>query len=119
MVIDSLYHPPHITVDPSRNGDGDGDGDGQLYLVHHFEGKPLVREYIANTMLGVEYLWGRPVCLETSELVPAGSREGTQQIAGSVGSLPETPRTEAGEWRRVRYTMKDRQLSREILAPQE
>jgi stage V sporulation protein R len=113
MVVDSLYHPPHVTVDPERNG------DGRLYLVHHFEGKPLVREYIANTLLGVEYLWGHPVCLETSEMVPVGAKEETQSMVAGSGRLPETPRTEAGEWRRVRYTMEDRQLSREILAPQE
>ena len=113
MVVDSLYHPPHVTVDPERNG------DGRLYLLHQFEGKPLVREYIANTLLGVEYLWGRPVCLETSEMVPVGAKEESQPMTAGFGTLPETPRTEAGEWRRVRYTMENRQLSREILEPQE
>ncbi len=113
MVVDSLYHPPHVMVDPDRNE------NGRLYLVHHFEGKPLVRDYIANTLLGVEYLWGRPVCLETSELVPVGAEEESQPVTASFGRLPETPRTPASEWRRVRYTMEERQLSREILAPQE
>ncbi len=113
MVVDSLYHPPHVTVDPDRNG------NGRLYLVHHFEGKPLVRDYIANTLLGVEYLWGRPVCLETSELVPVGAQEESQPATTGFGRLPETPRTPASEWRRVRYSMERRQLSREILAPQE
>ena len=113
MVVDSLYHPPHITIDPDRNE------DGRLYMVHHFEGKPLVRDYIANTLLGVEYLWGRAVCLETSELEPSGSREETQGRTASAGHQPETPRSASGEWRRVRYTMQNRQLSREILAPEE
>jgi hypothetical protein len=36
--------------------------------VHHFEGKPLVHEFIANTMMGIEFLWGKPVMLETSEV---------------------------------------------------
>ena len=113
MVIDALYHPPHVTVDPDRNE------DGCLYLVHHFEGKPLVREYIANTLLGVEYLWGGPACLETSEQVPVGSKEDGPTAAAGMGQLPEAPRTEAVEWRRVRYTMKARRLSREILEAQE
>ena len=110
MVIDSLYHPPHVTIDPGRNE------DGRLYLVHHFEGKPLVRDYIGNTLLGAAYLWGGTVCLETSERVAVGAREALPQTTGSAGHRPETPRTEAGEWRRVRYTMQDRQLSREVLA---
>ena len=112
MVIGSLYHPPHVTVDTERNE------DGRLFLVHHFEGKPLVRDYIANTLLGVEYLWGRPVCLETSELVPIDTKDESQTAPAGHGRLPETPRTPAGEWRRVRYTMEERQLSREILDPQ-
>jgi stage V sporulation protein R len=113
MVVDSLYHPPHVTVDAA------GDEDGRLNLVHHFEGKPLVREYIAGTLLGIEFLWGRPVCLETSELVPVGAKDDAQPITGSLGNLPETPQAPDAEWRRVRYLMQDRQLSREILAPQE
>lgn len=67
MLIDSLYHPPSISVDTKRSS------DQQLRLVHHFEGKQLVREYIDNTMLGLEYLWGGPVHLETSILKKDGS----------------------------------------------
>ncbi len=109
MVVDSLYHPPHVTVDPQRNE------NGRLYLIHHFEGKPLVRDFIANTLLGVEYLWGHPVCLETSELVPTSPKEEAQPQVAPTGQLPEAPRQPAGEWRRVRYTMEKRQLSREII----
>ncbi|MBL0715913.1 MAG: SpoVR family protein [Desulfosarcina sp.] len=109
MVVDTLYHPPHVTVDPDRNE------DGRLYLIHHFEGKPLVREYIANTLLGVEYLWGRPVCLETREMVPVSPGEETQAVVGASGSLSESPRATAGKWQRVRYTMEKRQLTRAII----
>ena len=63
MLIDSLYHPPHIEIDPDKST------DGRLYLVHHFEGKPLVTDFIANTMMGIEYLWGAPVMLDTHEVV--------------------------------------------------
>jgi len=99
MVLGSLYHPPNIEIDPSQGE------EGALYLVHHFEGKQLVQEYIANTMVGIEYLWGKEVHLETSEAVfssPSGSsREG--------GEEPEIT------WQRVVYSMKDKVLTRKAL----
>jgi stage V sporulation protein R len=102
MINESLYHPPHITVKEVSSE------SPELYLVHHFEGKPLVQEFIANTMMGIEYLWGKPVMLETSEVVSQEKQP------------PDTPassRTGAGKelriaWRRVVYTMKDRKLSK-------
>ena len=63
MLKNSLYHPPHIDIDPDKSQ------NGSLYLMHHFEGKPLVTDFIANTLLGIEYLWGGKVELETSEVV--------------------------------------------------
>jgi len=100
MVLASLYHPPHIEIAPERGK------DGILYLVHHFEGKQLVQEYIANTMVGIEFLWGAPVQLETSEAV-------IEQTRGTAGK-------EGGEeaditWQRVVYTMKEKVLSRQVL----
>lgn len=94
MVQDSLYHPPHITVDLGRTQ------TGPLTLVHHHEGKPLVQDFIQNTLLGMEYLWGDSVILETTD----------------VKDLKE-PREPDGQpeviWQRVRYTMSDRKLERE------
>jgi len=99
MVLASLYHPPHIEIAPERGV------EGMLYLVHHFEGKQLVSEYIANTMVGIEYLWGAPVQLETSEAV-------IQQHGGAGREgLEEFDIT----WQRVLYTMKEKTLSRQIL----
>jgi len=103
MLFNSLYHPPHITVDETKNG------DGQLYLVHHFEGRPLVTEYIANTMLGIEYLWGHKVLLETSEVVPSPP---TPAAPGSGREGLPPPEI---KWRRVVYTMKERKLSKRTL----
>jgi len=101
MLLETLYHPPHIEIDTQKAK------DGGLYLYHRFEGKPLVKDYIGNTMLGIEYLWGRPVQLETSEVV---SRHAGPNGA-PTGSLPETSPEEDVTWQRVRYTMKDRKLS--------
>jgi len=95
MLLNGLYHPPFIEVLPEKNS------DGVLYLCHRFEGKPLIKGFIANTMLGIEFLWGNPVRLETSE----------------VQALPEEDRESGGiRWERVLYTMKNRKLSREVLS---
>ncbi|MFZ1200899.1 MAG: SpoVR family protein, partial [Desulfobacterales bacterium] len=95
-----LYHPPHITIDVKKR-------DGNvLYLVHHFEGKPLVRDFIANTMLGLEYLWGGTVKLETSEVVATRDAAAQQEEA----------RPAEIRWERALYTMKDRKLAREVMA---
>jgi stage V sporulation protein R len=102
MLLDALYHPPHITIDEGKSD------NHNLYLNHHFEGKPLVKDFIANTMLGIEYLWGGPVQLETSEVVSVGPETGASQ--------QEEPSKTEIKWERVRYTMKDRKLVREVLA---
>lgn len=98
MMLENMYHPPYITVDVTKQN------ENSLYLYHHFEGKPLVNEYIANTMMGIEYLWGGPVQLETSEVVSA---EPKGEMAGSDPEELEIT------WRRVVYTMKDKQLSKQ------
>ena len=110
MLIDSLYHPPHITVDQEKAG-----GDGILYLIHHFEEKPLVKEFITNTMLGIEYLWGRTVQLETSEIVAP-----PKKVQDTLSSLYPQAKEEVKEeeeikWERVLYTMEKRKLSRKVL----
>jgi stage V sporulation protein R len=109
MLLNSLYHPPCIEIDRSKTG------NGSLYLVHRFEGKPLVREFIANTMLGIEYLWGKPVQLETSEIVRAEPAPSSAGIPGMRMSLSEERDESEMKWQRVRYTMQGRKLTREVL----
>jgi stage V sporulation protein R len=94
MLLGLLYHPPSIIVDREKSK------DGNLYLVHRFEEKPLVQEFIGNTMLGIEFLWGGPVQLETSEVVtvPAAEREGDKK--------PPIL------WRRMLYSMDKRELEK-------
>ena len=98
MLFDSLYHPPKIEIVADKST------DGCLYLSHINEGKPLVNEYIENTMLGIEYLWGKPVKLETSEAeVKPGGEVEDEELPPQV------------TWTRVRYTMQDRKLSKEMV----
>jgi len=105
MLQGTLYHPPHITVDPEKGG-----ADGALYLVHLFEGKPLVQDFIRNTMIGLEYLWGKPVSLETSEAVAKEPpRRSTTGLSGGDDQPPPV------EWKRVLYTMDNRKLSKTTL----
>jgi len=98
MVQDQLYHPPYITVDPARTKSG-----AELTLVHHFEGKPLVRDFVSGTLLGLEFLWGGPAVLETTEV---------KDIKRPAEDAPQDTPPQIS-WQRVRYRMKDRKLSRE------
>jgi stage V sporulation protein R len=109
MLLDSLYHPPHITIDLKKSE------NSSLYLVHHFEEKPLVKEFIANTMLGIEYLWGGPVKLETSEVVSSSRSQEQPLVSGfKKPAQQEFKKTEV-KWQRVLYTMENRKLSRGII----
>jgi stage V sporulation protein R len=106
MIQDSLYHPPHITVDTQRMK------EGKLYLVHHFEGKPLLNEFIANTMMGIEYLWGKPVQLETSEVVSTGKPQTSPWVSPLTPPAQEETKAPEIKWRRVLYTMEKRKLTK-------
>ncbi|NLE01177.1 MAG: SpoVR family protein [Fibrobacter sp.] len=105
MLKEHLYHPPYIEVNSEKTK------DGILYLNHNFEGKPLVSEYIANTMLGIEYLWGGPVVLETSEII--SDQSGGRRYGGSVPEKPDDKKEY--HRKRVLYTMKERKLSKQDL----
>lgn len=94
MLLDNLYHPPYITFSVTR--------DSKLYLKHHFEEKPLVQEYISNTMLGIEYLWGRPVQLETHEV-------------DSLSAPDEGNSKPHITWKKVLYTMENKKLFKRAL----
>ncbi|MCD6273658.1 MAG: SpoVR family protein [Deltaproteobacteria bacterium] len=109
MVLDSLYHPPQIEIDTEKMK------DNSLYLTHTFENKPLVKEFISNTMVGIEYLWGAPVHLETHEVV--GARSVPSQDLTLLGPTPTGDETAAPEikWQKVLYSMKNKKLTRKIL----
>jgi len=109
MVQDSLYHPPHITV---KNNTG---GKQDLYLIHQFEGKPLVTEFIANTMMGLEYLWGKPVKLETSEVVSQAGQQPATTVSRPTSPPPDGADAPEMVWQRVIYTMENRKLSKAVI----
>jgi stage V sporulation protein R len=105
MIIDSLYHPPCIELDERECV------EGCIYLSHRFEGKPLVKEFIPNTMLGISYLWGGPVKLETSERVG----EAEESTPTWPYATPPAGEEKEPAFERVLYTMLDRKLTRTVL----
>ncbi|MEE4241083.1 MAG: SpoVR family protein [Desulfopila sp.] len=101
MVLDSLYHPPSIEISVLE--------DNSLLLNHVFEGKPLVQEYIKGTLLGIEYLWGNQVYLDTHET------QLQKTPSAAEGQATKEKAADQISWRRVRYRMKERVLSRKDL----
>lgn len=110
-MLNSLYHPPCIKVDHARTAK-----DETLYLVHEFEGKELVKEYITNTMLGLEYLWGRKIVLETREV----DEEAFQNIPESdLEKYLQEEKDLDFKFQKIRYTMEDRKLRRDVVPDEE
>lgn len=101
MVADSLYHPPSVSLSVNTAN--------TLVLNHVFENKPLVRDFVDGSLMGLEYLWGGPICLYTSEQVPS---KPDGMAAADVRSEGEDLQY---VWKRFRYTMKDRKLFRELV----
>ena len=106
MVLDSLYHPPYIRVDTEKSS------NGILYLDHRFEGKPLYKDFIPNTMMGIEYLWGKPVKLETTELV---EKPKPRTPVFGIPPKKEEEKKKEPEFRRVLYTMENRKIYKKNL----
>ena len=106
MLLESLYHPPCIEIDQEKGN------NNTLYLVHRFEGRPLVEEFIANTMMGIEYLWGGTVQLETSEVesITPAPKNGLDSVPSA--SQQGQPEEHEVKWRRVLYTMEDKKLTK-------
>ncbi|HPB02900.1 MAG TPA: hypothetical protein PLZ67_08095, partial [Bacteroidales bacterium] len=68
-----------------------------LYLVHTFEGKQLVQDFIPEVLNGLCFLWGGEVKLETTDIV--------------VNREAETE-DEMYELRRVLYTCSERKINK-------
>jgi len=90
MLLDSLWHPPFIQVNELQSN------SEKLILTHVDEGKPLVRQFIANTLMGIGFLWGGDVELYTTDIYYRQKNEGEEL------ELIKEP---------VVYVMKDRKLT--------
>lgn len=110
MLVETLYHPPEISIDIS------GCKNGVLYLSHKFENKPLKFDFIENTMIGIEYLWGGPVHLETSEPATAGKTAASYANFWDPSSQQtEEKKPEPIKWKRMLYIMENRKLHKREL----
>jgi stage V sporulation protein R len=110
MIVKTLYHPPEISVDISRSK------NGILYLNHKFEYKPLKIDFIENTMIGIEYLWGGPVHLETSEPSSSGKTATNDANFWDPTSQPgEEKKPEPIKWKRMLYIIENRKLHKQEL----
>ena len=109
MVKESLYHPPHLTIDLEKTD------ESNLWLDHTFEDKPLVREFINNTMIGLEFLWGGKVTLDTTEVKSIKKPDQQPTLPGMGPAASEEDTQPKVEWQRVRYTMKDRKVSKGLV----
>ncbi len=92
MLLDSLYHPPKIDIVKEKTT------EDRLYLSHSFEGKQLVKEFIPDVLIGIEFLWGGVVEIETTEIV--------------LKKSPVNKEKPQHEYRRVLYTAKDRKVTK-------
>ncbi len=101
VLLDSLYHPPSIQVEEEKTN------YSVLYLVHNFEGKQLVKDFIPNVMIGTEFLYGAKVQLETTEVVE-------EDEDGDL--FNESENSDELKWQRVRYTIENKKISKEILS---
>ena len=109
MLFDMLYHPPLVTVDEEKTK------NSELHLVHHFEDKPLIKDFIPNTMLGIEYLWGGEVHLETHEVAPSSAMDEMPYTTSRLGPPNASPEIKEIKWQKVIYTMKNRKLSKRVI----
>jgi stage V sporulation protein R len=66
-------------------------------------------------MIGIEYLWGAPVHLETSEVVSVPVSQDT--VMTPSFPIPQNQEIQEQEvkWERVLYTMENRKISKKVL----
>ncbi|KKR30938.1 MAG: SpoVR-like protein family protein [Candidatus Gottesmanbacteria bacterium GW2011_GWC2_39_8] len=95
-----LYHPPYVVISEDKAK------GGELYLDHIFEGRMLVTRYIPSVLMGISFLAGSRVRLETTEFE-------SEEVEGLDIEGFETKRL------RVLYTCKGTNIQREVLFTEE
>lgn len=93
MLLDSLYHPPLMYADDERCS------ENLLYVVHVFEGKQLVADFIPEVLIGLEFLWGGEVQLETTEIYQLADENEEEGVRY--------------DYRTVLYSCKNRQVQKQ------
>lgn len=96
-----LYHPPHIIIAEEKTK------DGELYLDHVYEGRTLFTKHIPAVLIGLEFLWGKRVRLETTEYEEAKHQNWWEWQMG--GFKPEHKKI------RVVYTCEKKKVERKVL----
>jgi stage V sporulation protein R len=61
-------------------------------------------------MMGIEFLWGSTVQLETSEVITV-----SPPTPQSPDALPDPTVKPEFKWRRVVYTMKERKIAKRVI----
>lgn len=102
MLNKSLYHPPYTVISNKKAK------EKELYLDHIFEGRQLVTKYIEPVLIGLSFLWGGAVKLETTEfeIEPQDRFKKSRNPEGEI----EYDRL------RVLYTCKGKDFERHILS---
>lgn len=105
MLNKSLYHPPYIVINEDKGK------EGELYLDHIFEGRSLVTKYISQVLIGLAYLAGGRVKLETTEFkVEQASRPRPFQVPDAKIKYKKL---------RVLYTCDKKKVNRDVLSEEE
>jgi stage V sporulation protein R len=84
----SLYGTPVITIE-----DGNYNGNRELFLKHEFIGQELNPVLESGALENIYYLWGKPVYLETAEIIrdsggnPTGVRKLIHSYDGNNHSI--------------------------------
>lgn len=101
MLNGTLYHPPHVVISEEKAE------KNELYLDHIFEGRTLVTKYIPAVLIGLSYLWGDDVALETTEF--EFEEKNFWERMQNPDESPEFKKL------RVLYTCQDKKIKRNIL----
>jgi stage V sporulation protein R len=91
MLLDSLYHPPLVKINHEKTD------SKNLYLIHQYEGKQLVKDFVPDVLIGIEFLWGSQVQLETNNIIRIKDESRPGEIKLEV--------------KRILYTCKNKQIS--------
>lgn len=103
MLNRALYHPPHVLISEEKAK------NGELYLDHVFEGRQLVAKYIGPVLIGLAYLSGTRVRLETTEFEVGPGRKHFLYMPHVDDEEPQYRKL------RVLYTCEDKKIIRNVL----